>query len=184
MRQFEWIAQHYDRIFRFAGPESLLSGLQPRDGERVLDVGGGTGRVSSTFGHHLEVVVCDPTPGMLREAQDKGLHVCACVAEQLPFRDGSYPRIILVDTFHHLGDQQLAAAELLRVLQPGGRLVVEEPDIHQPVVKLAGLLERLLRVRSRFFSLDDMARIFATSGAHIAYRENGPGVNARLIITR
>jgi demethylmenaquinone methyltransferase/2-methoxy-6-polyprenyl-1,4-benzoquinol methylase len=184
MRQFEWIAQHYDRIFRFGGPESLLGGLQPQDGERVLDVGGGTGRVSATFGGQLKVVVCDPTPGMLREAQDKGLRVCACVAEHLPFRDGSYPRIVLVDTFHHLADQRLAAAELLRVLQPGGRLVVEEPDIHQPVVKLAGLLERLLRVRSRFFSLADMVSIFAACGADTTLTENGPGTNVRLIITR
>ncbi len=184
MRQFEWVAQHYDRIFRFAGPERLLSGLQPQDGDRVLDVGGGTGRVSTTFGDHLRVVVCDPTPAMLREAQNKGLHVCACVAEHLPFRDGSYPRIILVDAFHHLADQRLAAAELLRVLEPGGRLVVDEPDIRQPVVKLAGLLERLLRVRSRFFSLTDMVRIFTTSGAHITDSEDGPGSNVRLTITR
>jgi len=183
MRQFEWVAQHYDRIFRFGGPERLLDGLQPQDGERVLDVGGGTGRVSSTFGDHLQIVVCDPTPGMLREAQDKGLHVCACVAEHLPFRDGSYPRIILVDTLHHLADQQLAAVELLRVLQPGGRLVVEEPDIHQAVVKLAALLERLLRVRSRFFSLRDMERMFAASGARVARTENDQGTNVRLIIT-
>jgi demethylmenaquinone methyltransferase/2-methoxy-6-polyprenyl-1,4-benzoquinol methylase len=182
--QFERIAERYDSIFRYGGPERLLDALQPQHGDRVLDVGGGTGRVSATFGDHLNVVVCDPTPGMLDEARLKGLHVCACVAEHLPFRDGSYPRIIVVDTFHHLEDQRLATAELLRVLQPDGRLVVEEPDIHKPVVKVAALLERLLRVRSRFFSPADMAGIFAASGGHIAYVEDDPGTNVRLIITR
>ena len=184
MQQFEWIAQYYDRLFRFPGPEKLLSVLQPQDGDLVLDVGGGTGRVSGTFGDHLDVVLCDPTPGMLREAQGKGLHVCACVAEHLPFRDGSYPRIILVDTFHHVADHHLAAAELVRVLQPGGRLVVEEPDIRQRVVKVVALLERLLGVRSRFFSLADMHHIFTQRGGEVTFSESGPGTNVRLIVTR
>ena len=184
MSPFDRVARYYDRIFRFPGPERLLNGLQPSPGERVLDVGGGTGRVSGTFGGQFEVVVCDPAPGMLNEAQGKGLHVCACVAENLPFRDASFARIILVDTFHHLADQRSAAAELWRLLQPGGRLVVEEPDIHHWVVKVAAFLERLLRVRSRFFSLPDMVRIFTASGAQITETEAGPGTNVRLIVSR
>ncbi len=182
MGHFDAIAERYDRIFRYGGPEELLQALQPQRGDLVLDVGGGTGRVSGTFGRELQVVVCDPAPMMLNEAQGKGLHVCASVAEHLPFADHSFRRVILVDAFHHLIDQRTAASELVRVLAPGGRLVVEEPDIRQAVVKVAGLLERLLGVRSRFFSLADMVRIFEATGAAIEYTEEGLGTNVRLVI--
>ena len=52
------------------------------------------------------------------------------------------------------------------------------------MVKVVALLERLVRVRSRFFSLDDMVRIFAATGAHIDHTEGDLGNNVRLIIGR
>ena len=184
MGHFDLVARYYDRIFRFPGPERLLNGLQPQPGDRLLDVGGGTGRVSGTFGDHMQVVICDPAPAMLGEARGKGLRVCASVAEHLPFADRSFERILVVDTFHHLHDQRLAAAELLRVLRPGCRLVVEEPDIRKRAVKFAALLERLLLMRSRFFSLTDLIRLFEASGATILSTDQGLDLNVRLILSR
>jgi ubiquinone/menaquinone biosynthesis C-methylase UbiE len=181
---FGLAARYYDRVFRYGGPSALLNGLRPQPGDRVLDIGGGTGRVSSTFGDVLQTIVCDPSPGMNLEAQAKGLHVCAGMAERLPFADASFQRVILVDTFHHLLDQAAAIVELLRVLAPDGRLVVEEPDIHKPVVKFAALVERLLRMRSRFVAPREMGAAFRAAGATVVALEKGPSTNVRLICTR
>ena len=182
MDLFGLVATRYDRIFRYHGPEALLNGLLPQPGDRVLDIGGGTGRVSATFGNGLQVVVLDPSPGMLGEAQGKGLHVCSGIAERLPFPTASFQRIVMVDAFHHLLDQRAAAGELLRVLRPGGRLVVEEPDIRQRVVQFAALMERTLRMRSTFFSQADTRAIFEQAGATVLAIEEGPGTNFRLVV--
>ena len=181
---FDLIARFYDRVFHFLGPERLMSLLQPQPSECILDIGGGTGRVSQTFGDDYVVVVCDPSWGMLREARQKQMIACCGLAEHLPFVDGAFDRIVMVDTFHHLHDQQAAAKETLRVLRPGGRLVIEEPDIRRWAVKWVALGERLLLMRSRFHSIADLSRVFEEAGARIAAVEEEHDLNVRLAVER
>lgn len=181
---FDLIARFYDRVFHFLGPERLMNMLQARPAERILDLGGGTGRVSQTFGDDCMVVVCDPSWGMLREARQKQMIACCGLAEHLPFVDGAFDRVLMVDTFHHLHDQRAAAKETLRVLRPGGRLVIEEPDIRRWAVKLIALGERLLLMRSRFHSIADLARLFEEAGARIAAIEEKRDLNVRLVVER
>ena len=181
---FDLVARFYDRVFHFLGPERLMSLLQARPAERILDVGGGTGRVSQTFGDDHVMVVCDPSWGMLREARQKQMIACCGLAEHLPFADDAFHRIVMVDTFHHLHNQHVAAMEMMRVLCPGGRLVVEEPDIRRWPVKLAALGERLLLMRSRFYSTADLGRVFEEAGARIVTTQEGPDFNVRLAVEK
>jgi demethylmenaquinone methyltransferase/2-methoxy-6-polyprenyl-1,4-benzoquinol methylase len=181
---FDLIARFYDRLFHFLSPERLMNLLQARPSERILDIGGGTGRVSQTFSDDCVVVVCDPSWGMLREARQKQLIACRGLAEHLPFASDAFDRIVMVDTFHHLRDQHAAAKETLRVLRPGGRLVIEEPDIRRWAVKLIALGERLLLMRSRFYSIADLVRAFEEAGARITAIEEGRDFNVRLAVER
>jgi len=181
---FDLVARFYDRVFHFLGPERLMNLLQARPSERILDIGGGTGRVSQTFGDGYTVVVCDPSWGMLQETRQKQMIACCGLAEHLPFADGAFDRIVMVDTFHHLRDQCVAAREILRVLRLGGRLVIEEPDIRRWAVKWTALGERLLLMRSRFHSIADLARVFKEAGARIVAMEEGHDYNVRLAVER
>lgn len=158
---FGLIAPIYERVIPTPDLSQLKSvaGLAPTD--RLLDVGGGTGRISA----HLESIVAstwivDVSYGMLEQAAGRGLRLCQGIAEALPFQDGAFDKIVAVDSFHHFIDHGYAARELLRVLAPGGRLVVEEPDIRRFAVKLVALGERLALMRSRFRPPDELADYF------------------------
>ena len=177
MDLFHWIAPRYDRIFRFSDPSQLLSLLDLEPGHRLLDVGGGTGRVTASVVKYVKhACIVDASSGMLVEARAKGLCACRGVAEHLPFSEGAFDRILIVDAFHHFRDWPLAAHELMRVLRPGGRVVIEEPNIRHGVVKLVALVERLLLMHSRFYSPSDLARVFHISGGRVTIHDDHAGV--------
>jgi len=79
---------------------------------------------------------------MLHAAKTKGMITALAHLEDLPFRDNCFDRILLVDAFHHLRDQETASRELIRVLKPSGRLLIEEPDCGRLPVKIAAFLEK------------------------------------------
>jgi ubiquinone/menaquinone biosynthesis C-methylase UbiE len=170
---FHWLAPFYDRIFHFCDAQQLLTLLNLEPHHRLLDVGGGTGRVASHLTRHVEqVCIIDVSLGMLIEAQTKGLCAYRGAAEHLPFPDGAFDRILIVDAFHHFHDWPRAAAELVRVLRPGGRMVIEELDIRHRVVRLIALGERLLFMRSRFYAPADLAHLFQVAGGCVTLYED------------
>ena len=134
-----------------------------------MDVGGGTGRVASALrGHARQIIVADPSFGMLKLAASKpGLQAAAALSERLPFPDDFFQRVIMVDALHHVVDQKKTAHELMRVLEPGGRIVIEEPDIRTKGAKLVALCEKLLLMRSHFLSPSQIAGLFSPGKARI-----------------
>jgi demethylmenaquinone methyltransferase/2-methoxy-6-polyprenyl-1,4-benzoquinol methylase len=156
----------------------------PADGW-LLDAGGGTGRVSETFASLVDqVLVTDLSTDMLRQARAKdSLQSIRAQAERLPFPDGCFARMLVVDAFHHFHVQDQAAGELVRVLAPGGRLVVEEPNVKRWSVKLLALGERLLLMHSRFHTPQAMQRIFEGHGGRVTLHTDDT-VNAWLVVEK
>jgi ubiquinone/menaquinone biosynthesis C-methylase UbiE len=150
MDHFDVLAPLYDRLFS-PPAEGLLGefvGL-PLEG-MLLDVGGGT----------------DRSMRMLQQARGKARLDLACgSSEDLPFPDGSFACVLVVDAFHHFARQEASLADLWRIVRPGGRLVIEEPDIDHSGVKLIALLERLALFTSHFVRAEEIAARLQAHGA-------------------
>lgn len=166
---FSLIARFYDRAIPLQNAENLIRyiGL-PIEG-KMLDAGGGTGRVAQVLREYADqIVVSDLSLGMLRQAQLKNdLQLTCSHTEKLPFPDETFERIIMVDALHHVCDQQETASEMWRVLKTGGRIVIEEPDIRQFSVKLVALAEKLALMRSHIIPANRMAALFNYPTAQI-----------------
>lgn len=148
---FNFIASVYDATFGRNIDHDILVHVDIEHGHRLLDVGGGTGRVSVLFKPVSEkIIVADLARKMLYEAQEKRLCCIQTLSEYLPFEDGSFDRIIIVDALHHVADQRKTLNEMWRLLAPGGKIVIEEGDIHHWLVKLVAWGEKLLCMRSHF----------------------------------
>ena len=174
---FRFLAPIYDRVLASPQPDRLRSLLGLPVAGSLLDVGGGTGRVAHALrGLADKVVVLDESAAMLQQARLKGLTAVHGQAERLPFPDGAFARILVVDAFHHLQDQQQAAVELLRVLAPSGCLVIEEPNVERVSVRLIALAEKLALMRSHFCPPSALQQIFEAAGGNVRLVRQGLSV--------
>ncbi len=174
---FGLLAPHYDRLASFRHSERMAARLALPEGGSLLDAGGGTGRVAEHLGQHAaRVIVLDFSRPMLRQAAIKpGLAAVQGEVEHLPLASGAFDGIVMVDAFHHLRDQEQAFLEMRRSLAKGGRLVILEPDIRRFSVRLIALGEKLLLMRSRFRSGEEIAAMALRAGLRVEVEHDPQG---------
>ncbi len=165
---FNFIAGFYDKAGKFIINDPLDRLLSLAPDCLLLDAGGGTGRVAAVLQSSVrEVIVADTSTGMLKQAKAKGLPSVYTPVEMLPFRSGSFNRIIMMDALHHVRDQRQTVRDLWRTLAPGGRIVIVEPDINKTSVKAIAIGEKVLLMRSHFLSGEEIRPLFSDLGALI-----------------
>jgi SAM-dependent methyltransferase len=142
-------------------PEHLERLLEPRRGERMLEVGPGTGiysiPIAKALGRDGALDVLDVQQEMLdevttraRAAGVENLIATRGDARTLPYPDGTFDAAYLVGVLGEIPDEPTALRELRRVLRPEGRLVVGEVAIDPDFVRLGPLRERTRAARFEF----------------------------------
>lgn len=159
---FNLLAPIYENFIHPQNPSKLRSLMPDNPKGVLLDAGGGTGRVSQYLHGKVEhIIVADVSFEMLQVAKRKaGIQTVGGQTESLPFQNDTFDCIIMVDAFHHVEDQLATAADLWRVLKPGGWLIIEEPNIHFMGVKLIALAEKLALMQSHFLAPEKIVRLF------------------------
>ncbi len=135
---FDSSAQHYDWICNMMSFGSgdmyrhqALNRNGLKAGDKILDVGAGTGVVSflaqKIVGETGFVTALDPSKGMLSEAKKLGVtHATQAVGESLPFADDTFDMLTMGFALRHVADLRTAFEEYLRVLKPGGKVLILE----------------------------------------------------------
>jgi len=133
----------FDRILQ-PGREVALEALRLEDGERVLEVGVGTGLVLPLYPHGCEVVGIDLSDAMLSEARERiarlGLwHVSVAKmdAARLHFPDGSFDAVFAPYVISVVPDPRKAMDEMQRVCREGGRIAVVNHFLSRNPIKAA-----------------------------------------------
>ncbi len=96
------------------------------DGARVLDVGVGLGRVLGPL-DSLQRYGIDISIDYLERARERGFEVAFSRIEDMPYEDGYFDAIVACDVLEHVIDLHRCCLQLLRVLRPGGVLIVRVP---------------------------------------------------------
>lgn len=131
---YQDIAKNYNQINQI--PMEAASGLGAAvaalagSGSRIVDLGGGAGRISVPVAMHSDLVAVDLEPEMLKAAKalaaERGVAMGFSVADvlQLPFADGFFDAVLITNVLHQVARWRDALAEAARVLRPDGVLII------------------------------------------------------------
>ncbi len=188
-RFFDRVARIYDWGMPAADSGSLAAGLAEVDGEidRLLDLGGGTGRATVAVDASERIVV-DISRPMLQRArvrtaagvgqptdQPGPLATLQGDAGRLPVGDDSVDAAIVVDAFHHMPAQTTVVSEAQRVLRPGGVLVVREFNPRHPLGWLLVRGEHAIGMDSTFYSPAELTAVLTDAGFDASVLDGGFG---------
>lgn len=139
--------------------EAIINYLQPKDGQKILDIAAGTGEPALSIAASIKngvVTITDISEEMMEIAREKAIakelsniETVICDASDLPFENGSFDAVSCRFGFMFFPDIQLAANEIYRVLKPGGRFattVWNFPEKNFWVTAIMGTIMRLMEI--------------------------------------
>jgi SAM-dependent methyltransferase len=130
---------------------------------RGLEIGVGSARFAAPLGVEFGI---DPAPEMLAYARARGVRVARAVAEALPFAPATFAYALVVTTLCFVNDAAAMLAQALRVLKPGGALVIGFIDRASALGREyeAHREKNVFYRAAQFYSGDDVERLLGEAG--------------------
>lgn len=98
-----------------------------KKGDKILDVGVGMGRLLENYSD-TERYGMDISTSYLLFAKKSNINCCISLVEDMPYQDNFFDIITCTDVLEHVLDLNLCIKNILRVLKPGGKLIVRVPN--------------------------------------------------------
>lgn len=158
--------------------QRAVAELRPRTGERILDLGIGTGMTLRSYPEDVTIVGMDLSAGMLRKAASKArehhlrhCHLVQADAMLPPFADQSFDHVIITHTVSVVSDVQRLMGWVQRLVKPGGRVVVLNhfQSTHQPIAVLEKMFNPLF-VKMGWRSDLSLEECLANGGLRVVYQ--------------
>jgi ubiquinone/menaquinone biosynthesis C-methylase UbiE len=154
-------------------PHEVMMALGIREGERIADIGSGSGYFTLRFASHVGkagvVYAVDVDreliahlEGRVREAGIENVRTVLAPPDNPRLPTASLDRIFICDTWHHIGDREKYLASLGAALKPGGQIVVI--DYHRKEMPFGPPMEMRL-------SREDVLREFEGGGFRLQKEE-------------
>ena len=153
--------------------ESFIALLEPKSGERILDVGAGNGEKASRILQSFpgtEVYAVDPDEKKIAEARQShpGVKSSVAAAESLPFEDSIFDKAYSTMALHHFADLDLALPEIERVLKRQGTYVVLEVEPGSLTGRLFRFFGRITGEHTNIMTQSEcLARLKAAKGLEV-----------------
>ena len=143
---FDTVAESYDRtndLLSFGQDrlwrKKVLEAVNPQPGQTILDLAAGTGSSSVVFAKEgVKVIASDFSEGMLAVGRKRHpeLEFVYADATKLPFKDASVDAVTISFGLRNVNEPKTALKEMLRVLKPGGTVVIcEFSQVSVPVIR-------------------------------------------------
>ena len=167
-----WRASALGAITERLEHDLILSMLPPINGKRVLDVGCGDGALTGKIAERgAEVIGADANPDMIAAAKQRaaGTYQVADAAA-LPFADNTLDAVTAVTVLCVCDDPETLIQEMVRVLKPGGHLVIGELgrwSLWALVRCLRGLVGNRMWRETHFFTIAELMALTAGAGLKV-----------------
>jgi len=155
INEFSKWASNYDNnlaTFTFKQTNAkIVSTLNPKESSALLDVGCGSGILLNQLDNlhrNMRLYGIDITPLMVQVAKKKfegrsNVQIFEGSAVNLPFKDCTFDYVTCASSFHHHPDQNKSVSEMVRVLKPGGTVLILDMCIDGVIRKVFAKLENI-----------------------------------------
>jgi len=125
--------------------------IKPR--EALLDVGGGTGKLTEVYARDCkEIVILEPKRAVVEHGRTLRPHIRFVEAgvETIPLPGEHFDKVVASASFHHFPNQDMGLEEMKRVLKPNGKMIILEIDPNTGRGKWLKICESMLHTGARF----------------------------------